>query len=246
MSDTTVRSAFATVAAGDPARPFVTHLGPDGARTELSVRTFENNVAKTANLLRDEGDVGQGSVVVLRLPLHWQASVWLAACAELGALAWMDGDPADPAVDVALLGPDELDAPHAPLTLATALHPLGMPFASPLPAGVLDAAVEVRMHADRFAPYDVPPASSPWLRLGERTWTQAEALADAAALAESVGAPANGRVLCARPVDEQGLLCLLAVPLAVTGSVVLRPEVPGAPGPLEDVAARERCDAVVR
>ena len=38
----------------DPSRPLITQIWADGQRAELSVRTFENNVAKAANLLQDD------------------------------------------------------------------------------------------------------------------------------------------------------------------------------------------------
>ena len=68
--------------------------GAAGERTELSVRTFENNVAKAANLLRDDADLGPGGVVALHLPLHWQAAVWLGACALVGATSAVGTGPA--------------------------------------------------------------------------------------------------------------------------------------------------------
>jgi uncharacterized protein (TIGR03089 family) len=246
MTALTVRAALASLLAGDAAQPLVTYLGADGARTELSVRTFENNVAKAANLLRDDADVTPESRVVLRLSLHWQVSVWLGACALAGCVAWIDGDPADPAVEVAVLGPDALGSGRAPITLGTSLHPFGLPFTTALPAGVLDAALEVRVHGDRFTPDDDGTGGSAWLRLGERTWTQAAALADAEALAESLGLVAGGRLLCARAWDEVTLLAALAVPLTIGGSVVLVDAAGLDDAAVAGVAERERCSAVLR
>ena len=57
---TAVPDALAAALSRDPARPLVTHVGPDGARTELSVRTLENGLAKAANLLRDDADLQPG------------------------------------------------------------------------------------------------------------------------------------------------------------------------------------------
>jgi uncharacterized protein (TIGR03089 family) len=251
MTATTVRAALGSLLAGDAAQPFVTYLGADGARTELSVRTYENNVAKAANLLRDDADVSADSLVAVRLPLHWQVSVWLGACAMTGCTAWLDGDPGDPRVEVALLGPSTLEPARAPLTLASALHPFGLPFTVPLPAGVLDAALEVRVHGDRFTAYDDVTGGSSWLRIGDRAWTQSAALEDAAGLAASLGLTSGGRLLCTRALDEVSALALLAVPLAVGGSVVLL-DATSADGSLLDdagiaaVADRERCDAVLR
>jgi uncharacterized protein (TIGR03089 family) len=243
VTPTTVASALRTLLDGDPAQPFVTYLGPQGERTELSVRTFENNVAKAANLLRDDADVSDGSRVALLLPPHWQSAVWLGACALTGCAAWVDGDPSDASVDVSVIGPERLEAARAPLALATSLHPFGMPFTTPLPVGLLDAAVEVRAHGDRFTPYAEVLGASPWITVGPRTWTQTDALADAAAIAERVGLRRGGRLLCDVLTAADAWPATLAIPLAVAGSVVLLAD-PGAD--VDAVAARERCDAVLR
>lgn len=243
MTPTTVAQALRELLSGDPAQPLVTYLGPGGERSELSVRSFENNVAKAANLLRDDADVVSGSRVALLLPVHWQTAVWLGACAATGCAAWLDGDPADPSTDVSVTGPAHLHAPRAPLALATALHPFGLPFADPLPPGLLDAAVEVRAHGDRFTAYDEVPGDATWIVAGDRVWTQTAALADAAALASSVGLPAGGRLLCDVTTARDAVLAMLAVPLAVGGSVLLLAD-PDADA--DDVAARERCAAVLR
>jgi uncharacterized protein (TIGR03089 family) len=243
MTPATVPDALRVLLSDDAARPLVTHLGPGGERTELSVRTFENNVAKAANLLRDDVDVTADSLVALRLPLHWQTSVWLGACAMTGCAAWVDGDPTDPSVELAVIGPDGLDGARAATTLATSLHPLGLPFLTTLPPGVLDAATEVRAHGDRFTARADVSGASPWLRLGGRTWTQAQALEDAARLAGTLGLAQGKRLLCARALDEVSVLALLAVPLAVAGAVVLLGD-PAAD--VDAVAARERCDAILR
>jgi uncharacterized protein (TIGR03089 family) len=242
VTPTTVASALRTLLDGDAAQPFVTYLGPQGERTELSVRTFENNVAKAANLLRDEADVSDGSRLALLLPPHWQSAVWLGACAATGCTAWVDGDPTDSSVEVSVTGPDRLDAARAPLALASALHPFGMPFAAPLPAGLLDAAVEVRAHGDRFTPYAEVPGASPWITVGPRTWTQTDALADAAAISARLGLRDGGRLLCDVTADD-AWLATLAIPLTVAGSVVLLAD-PAAD--VDAVAERERCDAVLR
>ena len=242
MTPTTVAEALRVLQAGDPAQPLVTYLGPAGERTELSVRTFENNVAKAANLLRDDAGAVVGARVALMLPPHWQTAVWLGACAAVGCVAWIDRDPTDSAVEVSVVGPDRLDAPRASIALASALHPFGMPFATPLPAGLLDAAVEVRAHGDRFAPYATVGGDADWLAFDGRSLTQTRALAEAAAVAERIGLGSGGRLLCDVTTSADAVLAMLAVPLAVAGSVVLVAD-PGAD--LDALAARERCDAVL-
>jgi uncharacterized protein (TIGR03089 family) len=243
VTPTSAPSALRALLAGDQAQPLVTYLGPAGERTELSVRTFENNVAKAANLLRDDADVSGSSRVALLLPPHWQSAVWLGACAATGCAAWVDGDQTDPRVEVSVTGPERLDAPRAPLALATALHPFGMPFTTALPAGLLDAATEVRAHGDVLTPYAEVLDDAPWIVVGDRTWTQSQALADAAGLAARIGLPPGGRLLCPVSGTDDAWLSVLAVPLAVAGSVVLLAD-PDAD--VDAVAARERCDAVLR
>jgi uncharacterized protein (TIGR03089 family) len=240
---TAVPDALAAALSRDPARPLVTHVGPDGARTELSVRTLENGLAKAANLLRDDADLQPGGVVAVALPVHWQASVWLGACALVGGVAWFGGDTGSSEAEVAVVGPDGLDLPQAPLTLASSLHPFGMPFAAPLPPGVLDAAVEVRAHGDRFTPYHRVSADDAWLRAGGAEWTQGQALDAGRALAERIGAGAGSRVLLAPGAAvEDAALALLALPLAVDGAVVLLTDPAADAG---RVAEQERCDAVL-
>ena len=84
--------------AGD--RPLVTWYDDAlGQRIELSWKTFENWVAKTANLLVDELGLGPGDRVATMLDGHWQAPVVLAACWRAGvsvvpAGAGVDGEAA--------------------------------------------------------------------------------------------------------------------------------------------------------
>src|SRR5918911_3935983 len=69
----------------DPGRPRVTWYGADGERVELSARTLENWVAKSANLLMEEFDAGPGTRVGVRLPGHWRTATWLLATWTVGA-----------------------------------------------------------------------------------------------------------------------------------------------------------------
>ena len=241
MTPTTVPDALAVALRGDAAAPFVTWIGPDAARTELSLRTYENNVAKAANLLRDDADLEPGGVVALHLPLHWQAAVWLGACALVGATAAVDGDPSS--AEVSVVGPGGLDLPQAPLTLASSLHPFGMPFSVPLPPGVLDVASEVRMHGDQFTSYgDVLPTTT-WLTAGDTTWTQEQALQEASALADELSMRAGGRLLvAAERLDASTVLAVTALPLVLRGSVVLLAD---ATASADAVAEAERCTAVL-
>lgn len=84
MTDTLTALLQARIDA-DPSSPLVTYYDRDtGERTELSGTTFANWVAKSANLLRDDFDVHDGSVVALALPMHWQQVVLAFATWALG------------------------------------------------------------------------------------------------------------------------------------------------------------------
>jgi uncharacterized protein (TIGR03089 family) len=135
-----LRSALAT----DPARPLVTFYDDaTGERVELSVATFANWVAKTANLLQNELSAEPGDRVALLLPAHWQTAVWLLACSSVGVVADVGGDPA--AADHVVAGPGEFEAGLACSgeRIALSLAPLGRRFPVP-PDGYADYAVECR------------------------------------------------------------------------------------------------------
>jgi uncharacterized protein (TIGR03089 family) len=82
--------SFAVLAERQPGRygdkPFLTWYDDDrDQRVELSFKTFDNWVAKVANLLVDEFDAGPGDRVAVALAGHWQTAVVLAACWRAGA-----------------------------------------------------------------------------------------------------------------------------------------------------------------
>ncbi|NEC50401.1 TIGR03089 family protein, partial [Actinospica acidiphila] len=104
-TDRTPADLLSSALAADPGRPLVTFYDDaTGERVELSVATFANWVAKTANLLQDELSVEPGDRVTLLLPAHWQTAVWLLACASVGVVADVGGDPS--AADVVVSGPE--------------------------------------------------------------------------------------------------------------------------------------------
>src|SRR5829696_3614981 len=78
-------------------KPFITWYDDHrDERVELSYRTFDNWVAKTANLLVDELGAEPGDRVGALVDDHWQAPIVLAACWRAG-LAVVALDPADTA-----------------------------------------------------------------------------------------------------------------------------------------------------
>jgi uncharacterized protein (TIGR03089 family) len=212
-------------ALGEPARPLITFYDDaTGERVELSVATFANWVAKTANLIQGDLDAQPGDRLALLLPAHWQTAVWLQACFATGVIAVPGGDPAS--ADLVVTGPDPqtLDAARACRgeRVALALRPLGGRFPQP-PQGFADYAVEVPTQGDRFAPYApvTPEAYALELPGGEKL-TGAEVVERARASAAALGLEPGSRLLSGLPFDGwDGLAAGLLAPLAANGSVVL-------------------------
>jgi uncharacterized protein (TIGR03089 family) len=209
--------------ARDPGRPLVTFYDDAaGERVELSVATFANWTAKTANLLQEELATEPGDRLALLLPAHWQTAVWLLACSSAGVVADIQGDPA--AASLVVSGPDSLQAARAcgGERVALSLLPLGARFPQ-RPEGFLDYAAEVPGQGDQFMPYaPVGPGDPFLLPPGGRSLTGGEVVERALADAESLGLEPGSRVLSLRPYDSwDGLSAGLLAPMAVGGSVVL-------------------------
>ncbi|MER0246808.1 TIGR03089 family protein [Streptomyces sp. HSW2009] len=215
-----LQSALAT----DPARPLVTFYDDaTGERVELSVATFANWVAKTANLLQGDLAAEPGDRLALLLPAHWQTAVWLLACSATGVVAEVGGDPA--AADLVVSGPDTLDAALACTGErgALSLRPQGARFPQP-PAGFIDYAVEVPAQGDRFAPFAPvdPAATALVVRADGLELSAAGVVERARADAAQQDLTAGARVLSGLAYDTwDGLSAGLLAPLAAGGSVVL-------------------------
>ncbi|UOY01209.1 TIGR03089 family protein [Blastococcus sp. PRF04-17] len=156
----------------DAAAPLITYYDDaTGERVELSGATFGNWVAKTANLLQDEFDVGRGSTVAVALPVHWQTAAvllaaWSCGAAVLDTAAEDDGRLAE--ADVVLAEQARLDALEdvgVEQLLGLSLHPLGMGMAG-YAGSARDYALEARAHGDAFFPYDPPDPAAPGLVAG--------------------------------------------------------------------------------
>lgn len=206
----------------DPARPLITYYDDaTGERVELSVKTFDNWVAKTANLIQDELSAGPEERAALLLPAHWQTAIWLFACWSVGVLAAPAGDPA--AADLVVSGPDTLEAAAAceGQRVALALRPLGGRFPQ-LPDGFLDYAVEVPAQGDRFVPYAPVDPDRPALEIDGEVLSGAHVVDLAVEQAKQLGLGPEDRVLSTLSFDSwEGLAGGLLAPLAVGGSVVL-------------------------
>lgn len=192
-----------------------------GERTELSAVTFDNWVAKTANLIVDGLGLGPGDGAVLALPLHWQSLVVAAGCWAAGLTVGFEG-PADVAfVDERSREEQVADErsrdesagrtrPDADETVVLSLRPLGAGLATP-DGSVTDFAADVRAHGDRFT--GQPPAADDVALAGLTHGT----------LAATTGSAK--RVLLAPdgdpPIDAAWLRRAYVDPLAGGGSVVL-------------------------
>ncbi|MFF0741089.1 TIGR03089 family protein [Streptomyces sp. NPDC004111] len=221
-TDRTPADLLRSALAADPGRPLVTFYDDaTGERVELSVATFANWVAKTANLLQGDLSAGPGDRLALHLPAHWQTAVWLLACSSVGVEADVRGKPE--AADVVVSGPDSLDAARAGRgeRIALALRPLGGRFPRP-PEGFADYAVEVPSQGDRFAPFAPVDPDEVALSVDGTELTAAELVERARADAAALGLGLGSRVLSGLGYDTwEGLSSGLYAPLAAGGSIVL-------------------------
>jgi uncharacterized protein (TIGR03089 family) len=218
-------------------KPFLTWYDDGrGERVELSFRTFDNWVAKTANLLVDELGAEPGDRVGVLLADHWQTAVVLAACWRAGmSVVVLDapdrsgGQPAPPRAPpnrahlVAAFVREELLAAAAPAlggTVRVALtadllgrgrHDLGgaLPFARVVPA-----------MGDRFLGGAEPVGDA--LEAGGEAATMAGLLERAAALAARAGLTEADRMLSGLPLlSPAGAAAGLLAPFAAGAGVVL-------------------------
>lgn len=225
----------------DSGRPLVTFYDEStGERTELSVATYANWVAKAGSLLVDELDLERGMRIRLDLPAHWLTAVFLGAAWSTGLVVSDEsGDGGDP--DAVVTGPEGLarwaaQAEERPV-LACSLRPLGVRFSEPLPPGVHDVGVEIWSQPDSFVPWDPPTGADPAVALRGVTLTQ-ERLWEAAAAGTSIGSAGGDRLLSeANPASPPGLSSFTG-PLVTGGSVVL--VVHADPDRLEAIAVAER------
>ena len=82
---TTFRDLLAARLRSRPGDPLVTFYDDaTGERTELSVATYANWVAKTASLLVDELGLDRGDRLLVDLPAHWLGPVFLGAAWSAG------------------------------------------------------------------------------------------------------------------------------------------------------------------
>ncbi len=214
---TVFADVLATQLRRDPGRPLVTFYdGETGERTELSVTTFANWVAKAASLLVDEVGLDRGDALRVDLPPHWLGPVFLGAAWTAGLRVTGADDP-----DAVVCGPASMPAwadLGGPTVLASALLPLGVRFPQPPPDGVLDLGVEIWSQPDAFAPVDPPAGTDVAHDLAGSPVTQDELWTAAAAGSLLTD---GGRLLTeANPASPPGI-ATVTEPLLRGGSLVL-------------------------
>jgi uncharacterized protein (TIGR03089 family) len=235
----------------EPARPLLTHYDDaTGERVELSATTLDNWVAKTANLLQDEFDVGPGSTVALALPVHWQTAavllgVWSCGATVLDTASEDDDRLTD--ADVVLAAQDRLPAleeSDADVELVgLSLHPLGAGMTGYV-GEARDFALEVRAAGDRFAPWEPPDPAAPGLVAGSLELTLGGLVEAAQELAGRLAIGPGDRILMdADTAAEVGPVGWLLAPLAAGASIVLCRH--AAPDRMAARAAAERVTATL-
>lgn len=219
----------------DPGRPLVTFYDhATDERVELSVTTYANWVAKASGLLVDVADLERGMSLRIDLPPHWLSTVFLGAAWTVGLRVTTSDQP-----DAVVCGPDGLATwgPRAPAlpVLACSLRPLGVRFADPLPAGVLDVGVEIWSQPDGFTAWDPPTGDD----LATDALTQ-DGLHDLTAAVGSALTDGGRLLSVADPASPPGT-ATFTEPLRRGGSLVLvrNPD----PDRLDDVFDVERATA---
>jgi uncharacterized protein (TIGR03089 family) len=226
--------------AADPGRPRVTvyddtDSATRGERIELSARVLANWVAKAANLLRDDLDLGPGSVVLLDLPPHWRTLYWAFAAWSVGACVHVPGHrtgpdagqlaPADAAGSVSppdVVVTDDADvAAAAPEAVLVTLAALARSAVQPVPPGVVDEARELATHGDVFVADEEPEGDDAALHVGGEVTTY-----DALVVAAPTGEPQRVHTATA---DTAAFLRLALAVWARDGSLVVTRGEPDAP-----------------
>lgn len=216
---TTFAEVLAVQLRRDPGRPLLTFYDhATDERVELSVTTYANWVAKASGLLTDVADLERGMSLRVDLPPHWLAPVFLGAAWTVGLRVTTSDDS-----DAVVCGPDGLGAwaplaPRVPV-LACSLRPLGVRFAEPLPAGVLDVGVEIWAQPDGFTAWDPPTGDDP----ATDELSQGELFDPTNDLTAAVGSSLTdgGRLLSvADPASPPGM-ATFTEPLRRGGSLVL-------------------------
>jgi uncharacterized protein (TIGR03089 family) len=212
----TPEQLFADALARNPSRPFVTYYDDGtGERSELSLKSLANWVAKTYHLLVDQLGLDVGATAYLDLPAHW-----ISTAPVLGALAaglTVDTDPGT--ADVAFVTAETAErATGVPDVFAISTATAAIGFRGEPPAGTEDFVAAVRPQADAWAGVRFRAGADTPAITGR---TRAELVADATERAAALGLGQGARVLVTRSwLGPADWIDTLLAPLAVDGSVV--------------------------
>lgn len=230
-SAATPERLFADLMATDPTRPFVTYYnGRTGERSELSVKSLANWVAKTHFLLMDELGLGVGDRATVRLPADWASVAVLLGCWTAGlSVTWQDGS------QVAFVGAGGVgDVAGTADVYAVNPDSLARSFGADPPGDAADYVSAVRPQPDKWP--TVHLVAGPGDPAIEEL-SRADAVGRARARAEYLGVSAGARLLSTRQWSSSAdWVDTVLVALAVGGSLVLVAE--GAD--VEKVAQQER------
>ena len=211
MHQLTPERRFADLLAADGARPFVTYYDEaTGERSELSLKSLGNWVAKTRNLLGDELGLGLGDTAVVALPAHWLTVPVVLGCLAAGLTVAERGRG-----DVGFGVPDTLDMLDTLDTYAVNPERGAVGFGDSAPGGALDYVVAVRPQADAWGGVAMPASPG---NAATPLQSRADALAEAATRAAELGLAEGGRLLVTGDASWHDTVL---VPLAAGGSVVI-------------------------
>lgn len=216
----------------DRTPPFLTFYDDaSGERTELSLASLDNWVAKIAGVLQDELGLPPSARLGIDLPAHWQTAALLLSAWTVGLTVVMSGT-SD--VDALAVGPEAQADASGPDLLVVSLHPLGAALpAAPAPPG-LDLLAAARAMPDSFVPLAPPRPDAAALVVAGATLS----LRRLSSAASALPLGPTERVLSVLGYDQlAGLLAGLLGPLVAGASIVLcsRPDV----GRLDQRAATE-------
>jgi uncharacterized protein (TIGR03089 family) len=207
---TTPEQQFSDLLAAEPSRPFVTYYDEaSGERSELSVKSLANWVAKTHHLLTTELGLGVGDRAFVAVPAHWISVPIVLGCLTAGLELTSEGP-----ADVAFVSPATVSAADAADGYAIAPESAAIGFRDAPPLGANDYVTAVRPQADKWPTVQLLAGPDDPCVPG---LTRAETVARTAA----TGLAPGERLLTTRGWSgpDDWIETLLA-PLAVRGSVV--------------------------
>lgn len=198
----TPEQLFSDLLAAQPSRPFVTYYDEQsGERTELSVRSLANWVAKTHLLLLDDLGLGVGDAAFVDVPAHWLSVPVILGCLTAGLELTDDASGAA----VGFVDSSPVDVPDL-----YAIRPRN---------GATDFATAVRPMPDAWSAVQLSASDDDPCFAGR---TRGELVSIARGRAADLGVASGSRVLTTRTWQRNDdVLDTLFVPLVAGGSIVL-------------------------